>query len=284
MHNYQAAMTLFPPSDVRRFLTLTLRNPAPSLGGSQARLPSSKATIALGANRIASPTLSFTISAKILSADSFLRQSRHGDRRPWEYQYQQSYIPLGKYADTARSLITEFSTTRNGSTDAVVSAASKIILASDDPEVYTAPIFPSPARAQEHILLASKAAFPQAQQPMGAIHKFIDENTGWEGGFFKDVFWGLGTPSTAASRLQARTMSTETLHDAPPSELALQLRGLLGRSYLLDLAVVGQADRVVCGVSSVACRLLAVMMGWEKGVVQGGWVNVDGGYEWVGIA
>ncbi|MCJ1471809.1 hypothetical protein MMC13_000450 [Lambiella insularis] len=226
------------------------------------------------------------LDAKVRGNDGLLVgiHVRHGDRRPWEYQYQQSYLPLAKYADAARSLISETSTAKNGSIDAAISTASKIVLASDDPEVYTAPTFSSTVRAQEQILLASKAAFPPARQPLGAIHKFVDENTGWEGGFFKDVFWGLGTPSTAATRLQAQSMSTETLRDEPPSELALQLRGLLGRSYLLDLAVVGQADRVVCGVSSVACRLLAVMMGWEKGIVQGGWVNVDGGYEWVGIA
>ncbi len=65
-----------------------------------------------------------------------------------------------------------------------------------------------------------------------------------------------------------------------PGELSSRLRELVARAYLLDLKVVGSADGVVCGASSVACRLLGVMVGWE-GVVNGRWRNVDGGYGWV---
>ena len=52
---------------------------------------------------------------------------------------------------------------------------------------------------------------------------------------------------------------------------------------MLDLAILGHSDRIVCTVSSLACRLLAVIMGWEKAIVNKGWHNVDGDYDWQGI-
>jgi hypothetical protein len=54
---------------------------------------------------------------------------------------------------------------------------------------------------------------------------------------------------------------------------------LIGRGYLLDLAVLGASDGVVCAVGSSACRLVGVMMGWEA-VSEGRWVNVDDGRGW----
>lgn len=60
----------------------------------------------------------------------------------------------------------------------------------------------------------------------------------------------------------------------------MRLRELIGRGYLLDLAVLGTAsDGVVCAVSSAGCRLAGVMMGWEA-VERARWVNVDEGRGW----
>jgi hypothetical protein len=68
-----------------------------------------------------------------------------------------------------------------------------------------------------------------------------------------------------------------------PSPQALRLRAVLGRAYLLDLAVLGRADAVVCGAGSAACQALGVMMGWDK-VTGGAWRNVDGGVDgWRGL-
>lgn len=211
---------------------------------------------------------------------------RHGDRHPWEYQYQKSYIPLENYVDAARALIRDASTAKDGSANNTKETISKMILASDDPDVYTSSDLSSAVRAQERILLAGKSTLDAAngaqQQTNG---KFVDDSFGWEGGFFKDVFWGLGdaTAAKTARSLGLRAEQLEREERTPPSELALQLRALVGRAYLLDLAVVSSADRVVCGVSSAGCRLLAVMMGWERGIVEGGWRNVDGGFGWRGI-
>lgn len=63
---------------------------------------------------------------------------------------------------------------------------------------------------------------------------------------------------------------------------ALALRTMIGRAYLLDLAVLGKSDAVVCAVSSAACRVLGVMMGWEA-VKDGLWRDIDGGHGWVGV-
>jgi hypothetical protein len=68
-----------------------------------------------------------------------------------------------------------------------------------------------------------------------------------------------------------------------PSAQALRLRAVLGRAYLLDLAVLARADAVVCGAGSAACRALGVMLGWDK-VAGGAWRNVDGGVDgWHGL-
>lgn len=140
-------------------------------------------------------------------------------------------------------------------------------------------------RAQTHISLANKAALDAASPAMAPkssnseviFNKFVEGNVGWEGGFFPSVFWGLG--DAKAGSVAARG-GREEREDPPPSELSLSLRGLVARAYLLDLKVLGASDVVVCGVSSIGCRLLAVMLGWEKGIVEGRWINIDGGFEW----
>ncbi|MCJ1307851.1 hypothetical protein MMC25_001499 [Agyrium rufum] len=208
---------------------------------------------------------------------------RHGDRHPWEYQYQKSYIPLTNYVDAARETIITAATVKgNGTKDHEIEMMSKMVLASDDPDVYTSVELSNSLKAQELIHLASKEALKGEKKPKG---KFVEENLGWEGGFYSDVFWELGdtTPMKSARSLRRIREMLEKEERGSPSHLALQLREYVGRSYLMDLAVLGKSDRIVCGVSSVACRLLAVMMGWEKGIVGGDWVNVDGDFDWKGI-
>lgn len=160
--------------------------------------------------------------------------------------------------------------------------ASKLILASDDPDVYEAPELQTAARAQSRILLASKSTLDAAQglsaSPSSLPNKFVEGNVGWEGGFFSNVFWGLG--NTVVGSAAARGVREE---QEKPGEVSLRLRELVARAYLLDLKVVGSADGVVCGVSSVGCRLLGVMVGWE-GIVHGRWRNVDGPFGWQAFA
>lgn len=204
---------------------------------------------------------------------------RRGDRHPFEYQYQKSYIPLEAYMNAAQDMIASTSTSKlmtdNEKTTTATATTSQIILASDDPDVYDAPELQVTVRAQSQILLASKRVLDAAQGSTVSSDKFVEGNIGWEGGFFSNVFWNLG--STAG-----RVAAARDVRDGrdPPNEMALRLRELLGRAYLLDLKLVSSADGVVCGVSSVGCRLLAVMMGWERGIVEGGWRNVDGEYGW----
>ena len=150
--------------------------------------------------------------------------------------------------------------------------------------VYLSDEFSHALRAQNQMQLASKAALDAAsagsQAPQG--NKFVEENVGWEGGFFHDMFWDLGIPSGFNKHLG----SDDGGHrggDQQVPEIAMQLRALVGKAYMLDLAVLGQADRIVCAASSVGCRLLAVMMGWEEGVKRQRWMNVDGGFGWRGI-
>jgi hypothetical protein len=209
---------------------------------------------------------------------------RRGDKHPLEYQYQKDYIPLDRYTNTAREIYIDLienagKHSRKRSADAgntlfARHTTSKMVLASDDPLVYeSTEVGPNSIRAQDHIMLATKQALEAAQ---GKKNPWIDEITGWEGGFYRDVFFSLGQPVGNANDMQK--LDAENV-----PEQAMKLRELVGRAYLLDLAVLGKADTMVCTVSSTACRLLAVMMGWESAIQQGKWRNIDGDFDWRGI-
>ncbi|KAF3005905.1 hypothetical protein E8E13_009564 [Curvularia kusanoi] len=209
---------------------------------------------------------------------------RHGDKHPMEFQYQEDYIPLSRYTDAARELYIDLIENagkghKKRSADAghalfARHTTSKMVLASDDPLVYeSSEVGPNSIRAQDRIMLATKAALEAAQ---GKKNPWIDEITGWEGGFYRDVFFSLGQPVGNAKDMQK-------LDNDNVPEGAMKLRELVGRAYLLDLAVLGKADTMVCTVSSTACRLLAVMMGWDKAIKQGRWRNIDGDFDWKGI-
>ncbi|KAI4254885.1 MAG: hypothetical protein LQ352_002856 [Teloschistes flavicans] len=227
---------------------------------------------------------------------------RRGDRHPWEAQYSDSYIPPSTYSNTAQSiLIDHFNPSNTTVLPQEASSrlsASKTLLASDDPEIYSTPEFTSMSieRAQSHILLASKAsldaALPDSANPLishdprePAFTKFVEPNVGWEGGFFASIFWGLG--NAAEGRAAARGLREER-PETKPSEETLKLREYVGRAYLLDLKVLGAArGGVICGVSSFGCRVLGVVRGWQdvNGDGKGeGWRNVDRGWDgWVGF-
>ena len=208
---------------------------------------------------------------------------RHGDMHPWEYQYSKDYIPLDRYIDTARDMIngqnSGWSKSRKSkpvkkNTDNLSQyASSKIILASDDPDVYENAEMSQTTRAQDHIILATKKKLEAAS---GKKNPWVDEISGWEGGFYRDVFWSLGRP--VGNRFDVDHLDN---NEAP--EGAMKLRELVGRAYLLDLAVLGKSDAVVCTVSATGCRILAVMLGWESAINQGNWRNIDGDFDWKGI-
>ncbi|KAL8906068.1 MAG: hypothetical protein Q9207_002252 [Kuettlingeria erythrocarpa] len=221
---------------------------------------------------------------------------RRGDRRPWEPQYSDSYIPPSSYLSAAQSLLNQHFNPRNITLTheaATGISASTLLLASDDPDIYTAPEFSSSMskidRAQSQIFLASKAALDAALPDPApvptsdpAFIKFVEPNVGWEGGFFASIFWGLG--NAAEGRRAARGERPERPQETP-SEETRRLREYVGRAYLMELKVLAYANGgVVCGVSSFGCRLLGVMRGWtdvEKGER---WKNVDAGYGgWVGL-
>ena len=210
---------------------------------------------------------------------------RHGDRHPLEFQYRDSYVPLDRYLDKASELIHhEFNHTGPGGEENIAAEThSLMVIASDDPDVYDSEEFSHASRAQELIRLASKSTVLSAASSSPSANgprKFVDETVGWEGGFFAGMFWSLGKPS-AAPATAAETPDT----NVPPTEEALRLRELVGRAYLLDLKVLGEAsDSIVCTVSSMGCKLLAVMMGWEAAIENKGWVNIDGDFEWRGVA
>ena len=198
---------------------------------------------------------------------------RHGDRHPYEFQYSGSYLPITTYLDAAHEIAAE--SAAPGSTSAL------IVIASDDPDVYaSAEVQSAGVRPAQHRLWLTAA---------------------WGGGFFPELFWSLGKHD--AERLpRAEGSPRPSRREAPPQQQqqkrngagagadngnelteTMQLRQAVARAYLLDLAVLGCTDRVVCGVSSHSCRVLAVMMGWERAIEQGQWRNVDGDWGWRGL-
>ncbi|KAK0928011.1 hypothetical protein LTR91_006642 [Friedmanniomyces endolithicus] len=220
---------------------------------------------------------------------------RRGDLHPHEQQYSGDYLPLERYVAGARSLLRSLRSKRKsditddhyGSTLDIDHTQSSLLLASDDPDILTSsslahatsPLTVQPA--QERIQLATKATLDRTspvaplREPGSAYVKHVDENSGWEGGFFSALFYSLGI--TQASTLKRLSQLPGSV--GARSEQAMRMRELVGRAYLLDLAVLGESDGVVCAVSSAACRVLGVMMGWEA-VRDGRWMNVDDGRPW----
>ncbi|KAK3069773.1 hypothetical protein LTR53_011617 [Teratosphaeriaceae sp. CCFEE 6253] len=217
-------------------------------------------------------------------------QIRRGDLHPHEYQFSRDYLPLERYAAEARSLSQSLNT-KHDTSDARDETAASLLLASDDPNILTSSDLahaasPFPVqRAQERIQLATKATLDRTspveplREPGSAYVKHVQENAGWEGGFFSALFYSLGGAQTQTLvRLSRLPADGEAAGVAVP-EQAMRMRELVGRAYLLDLAVLGASEGVVCAVSSAGCRVLGVMMGWEA--VRGGrWVNVDDGRAW----
>lgn len=202
---------------------------------------------------------------------------RHGDRHPLEYQYRSSYVPTSVFTDKARSIAGDVI----DSTDGTTKQRALLVVASDDPSVYDTEDLVGTQRAQERIRLAGKQDVQQEDTKRNArvMHHFVDESFGWEGGFFGPMFWNLGLPSMSASN--AATTENKKLS---PSAETLRLRSYMGRAYLMDLAVLaGASDRVLCTVSAMGCRLLAVMMGWERAMDGEAWINVDGDFGWTAL-
>lgn len=212
---------------------------------------------------------------------------RHGDQHPLEYQYRDGYIPSEVFLERTGNLVDEYYNASSAGPN--VMRRSVRVVASDDPSVYEEPEFVDILASQERIRLASKGAIEEANPSAQMLHQFVDETFGWEGGFFAAMFWNLGVErrnnaANAPDGVRVKDVNMEARLMAPPSEQTLLLRSLVGRAYMMDLAVLsGASDQVVCAVSSMGCRLLAVMMGWEEAVDKGHWVNVDGSYEWTGI-
>ena len=200
---------------------------------------------------------------------------RRGDRHPFEVEFSNDYLPFDRYTSAAMAKLSSLATNLTASPDTPVS----IFMASDDPDIYdskdlvnTLPADVSVVRSQGRIVLASKKTLtPAVPLRNGAYTKHVDENSGWEGGFYSALFFGLGGGHPSA------TEATEK--DLEIMKQAVSLRGLVGRGYLLDLAVLGHGDAVVCASSSAACRVLGIMLGWDK-VADGQWSNVDAGRYW----
>jgi hypothetical protein len=258
---------------------------------------------------------------------------RRGDLHPWQNEFHGDYIPLSRYTDAIDHILSSGRTSHPGPKslmEALASAipshhkkahhhispagvrSSVVLLASDDPTLYTDSELQPIIRAQDRIQLADKNSLQKLapHRPAGPL----DHVHGWEGGFYREQFFSLGradggskkppprfilkgknTHSEEYDRIGRDTYQAGILLDGPgvlqemererrlmPGPEVMALRALVGKAYLLDLTVLGKTDAVVCGVSSTACRIIGIMMGWEA-VADGRWKNVDGAYGWQGV-
>jgi hypothetical protein len=230
---------------------------------------------------------------------------RRGDRHPFSHAYSHSYIPPSTYYNTALSLIGK-------------STNHQIIVATDDADLYADHVdLPNTLRAQTKISLASKKHLEKSGQPGGlGWEGGFFEGVFWGLGLSEAEKFdvkrrgdGHGSPlpmkvkgrygekdehgkerrvhhhqphhiKGTPGQVLAEQADAQRDYRTHPTESQLKLREFIGRAYLLDLAVLKEADRVVCGVSSYGCRILAVMMGWERSMERGEWSNVEAGYEW----
>jgi hypothetical protein len=204
----------------------------------------------------------------------------------------------------------------NGKVGKAISPAgvrsSVVLLASDDPTLYFNSELQPIIRAQDRIQLADKQSLQKLtpNRPAGSI----DHQHGWEGGFYREQFFSLGRSNGGSKKppprfvLKGKSTHSEeydrigrNMYKGPPpidhpgllremererrlmpGPEVMALRALVAKAYLLDLTVLGKADAVVCGVSSTACRIIGVMMGWDA-VAEGKWRNVDGSFGWQGV-
>lgn len=170
---------------------------------------------------------------------------RRGDRHPLEYQYRDTYIPADVVGHVQR--LTEAHYKNGGTADAQRKAVT--VIATDDPMVHKEADFLGAQLAQQRIRLATKEAMEPANPDSHVLHPFVEESQGWEGGLFARMLWNLGA---------------ERKNNAAATALS--------------------SDSIVCVVSVTGCRLLGVMMGWERAMDRGGWANVDGGASgWSGL-
>ncbi len=220
---------------------------------------------------------------------------RRGDLHPLEFQFSQDYIPIERYAAASQNMLrnqlhASLPETHKAADDFhtfLEYVHSPLLLGSDDPEMFDSAELKEAAapfvvqKAQERIQLATKATLDLAapaeslREPGSAYVKHVDENSGWEGGFYSSLFFALGQSRPG----QTSSSPVNDIPDSSPSEATKHIRKLVGRAYLLDLAVLGESDGVVCAVSSASCRLLGVMLGWDA-VIGGQWMNVDDGRPW----
>jgi len=221
---------------------------------------------------------------------------RRGDRHPLEYEFSKDYLPLERYSVAARQLLQSHRVSLPAEVQPQDDASHmSLLLASDDPEIFSSAELSQGAspfvmqKSQERIQLATKATLDVTspalpiQEPGSAYVKHVEENSGWEGGFYSALFFAAGRPKQKAGSTSVEyTKQSSKLtdhHDAPVPEQVMRMRELIGRAYVLDLAVLGASDGVVCATSSATCRLLGVMLGWDA-VKDGKWVNVDDNRAW----
>ncbi|KAI5802943.1 hypothetical protein FPQ18DRAFT_301053 [Pyronema domesticum] len=74
-------------------------------------------------------------------------------------------------------------------------------------------------------------------------------------------------------------------------KMTIEERVIIGQEFLIQLRVVAElAERggtdkggVLCASGSATCRLLAVMLGWEKAIGNERWKDIDGDMGWSGV-
>ena len=212
---------------------------------------------------------------------------RRGDKKPYEQKFAQNglYVPSERFVDVANDELLGDADPTNRTNFELALNRSRMVVASDDPSVFGEWELRGQERAQMRVVLADSkadevnvAAFPEWEGEKVKVP--------WEGGFYSSKFWKMGKKEDE----EEEDGDEEDEEDEKGSgwfnwgaDPASKTREMMGRAYILDLAVISRMDRTICTVSATGCRLLAVMMGWERSFEAEEWINVDGDWYWKGI-
>ncbi|RPA74000.1 hypothetical protein BJ508DRAFT_43963 [Ascobolus immersus RN42] len=169
-------------------------------------------------------------------------QVRRGEVHPYRFKERFGYIPVEEYFEVARN--------RTG--------GEKVVVMSDAPEAVEG--LGAEVSGEGTGLGAPRLAAPGHGVGEGEVERMFVNGVG----FYKGMFEGLDVAGREA----------------------------WGKSFVFDLAVAAMVldsgskasdgAVVVCGLKSYMCRLLAVVLGWDKAVVEKRWRNVDGMWGWRG--
>lgn len=182
-------------------------------------------------------------------ADTFDYVSLHirkGDLHPMSWTHHKDYIPIEDYLKQAELLWQATNST-------------------DTPRVYV-------ATDDSNVVAKVKEARPKWE----VLAAFANDATNREQYFMTDA-----ETQRPANEPATKFIPEPGYYQAGFDALDADRKRNLIRGLLADMTLASKAGAgTVCTVGSNICVAIAPMMGWQKAIVDGKWVNIDGQFDW----